>query len=73
MLGGNAGSERDDMRARLLLDVHCGLDQGEARVPALQAGDSGAACFAVEGIRLPAGEGGDDGRLGNYRGFRYIG
>ena len=32
---GDAGSERDDLRACLLLGVHQGLDKGEAGVSAL--------------------------------------
>ena len=48
VFGGDARSERDDVRACVLLDLHCRLDQGEARVPALQAERDGAACAYFE-------------------------
>lgn len=55
--GGAAGSGGDAVRARVLLDVHRGLGEGEAGVSAVSAGGHGAAYFASEGcvIRLLGG------------------
>ena len=52
LLGGDEGSECDDVWPCLLLDVYWGLGTREARVSALQAGLSGAACSAAARIDM---------------------
>ena len=48
--GADEGSERHDVRACVLLELHLGLGEREGGLSFVQAGNACAACFAVEGV-----------------------